>query len=390
MKILHVIGSLSRRYGGPPKTCIEMSQALASRGHVVDIFTTDQEPGGSRSSEESSAPECGGVTIYNHRANLLRAWPGASLDLALALRNKIPEYDIVHTHGLYSSHGIAVSYYCRQNHVPYVIRPCGALDPIIFYRHRFKKSVYERLFERRHLKRAAAVHFTSVNELENADRVMSVRNGVVIPHGVNIEECKPGAASAVFRARYRELAGQRYILFLSRISRKKGLDLLIPAFATIARRRTDVKLVIAGPDDEGYGASVSNWIDQHSIRDRVLITGMLEGELKCAAFREASFFVLPSYGENFGIAVAEAMAYGVPVLVTKGVALSQEIQQSGAGFVVEPDVCAIAAAMDKLLLDAHLCSAMKEAGRELIAERFSWSRAAALLEEMYLRILATQ
>ena len=389
LRILYVIASLSMKHGGPSKACVEMANAMAARGHHVDIFTTDQDGTDARCDVPLGVPVRNGlVDIYYFRANILKAWPAASLALARALRDHVAEYDIVHNHSLYLFHGLAGGHYCRANKVPYLIRPCGALDPVIYKRHRPRKALFEWLFERRNFRNAAAIHFTSTDEMGHAARVIDFPNGIVVPLGLNMEDYGPARNPQALREAYPVLAGKRIVLFLSRLTYKKGLDLLIPAFAEVARAVPDAHLVLAGPDNDGYGEHVRRWVKEQGIEDRVLFTGMLQGDIKLAALHDSEFFVLPSYGENFGIAVAEAMAAGLAVQISRHVAIWQEVAQAQAGLVVENDVPHIAAAMQRLLASPAEARALGVNAKTLIKQEFSWPQVAERLEVAYRDILA--
>lgn len=388
MRILYVTASLAAVHGGPSKMCLEMAQTMAAMGHDVDIFTTDQDGTEGRLEVPLDQPvQNNGVNIYYFRADILKFWPAASFALARALKERIRDYDIVHSHSLYLFHGLAVAHYCRKYEVPYLVRPCGALDPVIFRKHRPRKAIFEYLFERRNLADAAAVHFTSQDELTNALRVFPLKNGVVVPLGLNLAEYDAHAEDRLFRKTYPEISDRRIVLFLGRIDFKKGLDLLIPAFADVVKKKSDVHLVLAGPDSDGYGSKVRQWISENGIEDRVLMTGMIQGDIKLAALHEAEFFVLPSYGENFGVAVAEAMACSLPVVVSDQVAIWKDVETNGAGVVVQCNVSNVASAMNALLDDKALVGKMGQAARSAAANLYSWPTIGKRLEEVYVSIL---
>jgi glycosyltransferase involved in cell wall biosynthesis len=178
------------------------------------------------------------------------------------------------------------------------------------------------------------------------------------------------------------------VLFLSRLNFKKGLDLLIPAFARAAKHHPDLHLVIAGPDD-GMQAQAQGWIAAEKIDGRATFTGMLDHPAKLAAFRDATMFVLPSYSENFGIAVVEAMACGVPVATTDRVNIWREIEAAGAGLIAPPEIEAVARQIETLAGDPAAAAQMGSKGKALAADKFSWARIACDLETVY-RSLARQ
>jgi len=236
MKILHVIATISPKHGGPSKACVDMGQALVARGHQVDIFTTDQDGPCDRMDVPKDRPvNAGGMNIHYFHAETLRGWPCVSSGLWRALRDKIPDYDIVHNHSLYLFHGFISGLYCRKYGIPYLIRPCGSLDPFIFRRHRYRKALLEFLFEHRNLRHAAAVHFTTEEEMHLAGQMISFSKGVVAPLGLHLNEYENLPEPGQFRRAFPEVGDKKIVLFLSRINFKKGLDLLIPAFAHVAR-----------------------------------------------------------------------------------------------------------------------------------------------------------
>lgn len=357
---------------------------MADRGHKVDIFTTDQDGADARADVPLGVPVAiGNVDVYYFHADSLKVWPAASLSLARALRDRVSNYDVVHSHSLYLHHGMAVSRHCRRSGVPYVIRPCGALDPAVHRRHYLRKAVFERLFERSNFEHAAAIHFTSQTEMEDAARIMPAHNGLVLPLGVNLAEYEPPSKLNLIYDAFPVLGGKRTVLFLGRLSAKKGLDVLIPAFAEVAVEFPDAHLVVAGPDSEGLGANVRQWVAEHRIADRVLFTGMLYGDLKLSALHTAEFFILPSYGENFGVAIVEAMACGLPVLISRYVAIWRELEQGGAALVTDTKVADVAAAMKALLADDALRRSIGTKAKSLAKMLYSWSRAVLELEKLY-------
>ena len=388
MRILHVIASLSPKLGGPSKACVEMAQGLVSRGHRVDIFTTDWDGPGCRMDVPLDRPiNNGGVDIHYFHADTLRGWHCVSLALWRALRDRIPDFDIVHNHSLYLFHDMVSGHYCRKYGVPYLIRPCGSMDPYIFRRHRFRKAFLEWLFERRNLRHAAAVNFTTEEEMSLARTSLPFGKGVVVPLGLHLEDYELTIPKGLFRKAYPVIGDRKIILFFSRINFKKGLDILIPAFARLASQRDDVHLVLAGPDNEGFGRRVLEWIDAEGVGEITTFTGMLQGEAKMAALNDAEMFVLPSYSENFGIAVIEAMACGLPVVISDKVNIWPEITKAMAGHVTPCDVTQLASAMAELLDDPARAVEMGDNGKDLVREKYSWPIVSRTLEQTYRSIL---
>ncbi len=303
------------------------------------------------------------------------SWP-----LARALRSAIPAHDIVHIHSLYLFPVDRRRLPCRRAGVPYLVRPHGTLDPYLFRRHRVRKWVYERLFEWRNLNRARPPSTSPPGRRRSSRgpsgfppagssfRPACMSSGTTVRPGTRRlrRRCGPSRAD------------RRAILYLGRLNFKKGLDLLARAFGELARQRADVQLVLAGPDDDGYGERVRRWLAAEGVLDRCTVTGMLVGERKLAALRRADVFVLPSYSENFGVAVVEAMASGLPVVISDRVNIWREVAAARAGLVVQPR---------RPPGESRPCGRARrtgprghgERGRRLVAEKFTW---AAVGEQM--------
>ncbi len=386
MKILHVIANLAPRYGGPSKACLEMARAVNGLGHGVDICTTNQDGPGELAVPLDQPVRQNGVAVYYFPIQSPRFW-GTSWPLARALGRSIREYDLVHLHSLYLFHDMVAGHICRRCGVPYLMQPHGSLDPFIHRRHRYRKVVMEALFEHRNIKGAAAILFTSAEEKELAKPYTFGTPGAVVPLGLDLDAYQALPAPGAFRAKFPAIGDKKIILFLGRINFKKGLDLLVQALARVLCHRRDVHLVVAGPDNEGWGERVKGWLQQEGILDSATFTGMLLGEEKLAALRDAQMFVLSSYSENFGIAVIEAMACGLPVVVSDKVNIWREVAAAEAGLVVPCQAEALAAALGRLL-DGPEAAAMGRRGRELVTRKFQWSQVALGLQSLYADLIA--
>ncbi len=381
LRILHVIRSLASRYGGPPKACIEMAEAVAHLGHRVSIYTTNQDGSGCLDVPLDRPVVKNGVEVSYFAVQPPRFF-GTSFTLAQALRRHISLFDVVHIHSLYLFHGAAAGHYCRKAGVPYIVRPHGTLDPYMFRRHRYRKLLVEIAFERRNIKDAALLHFTAEEEKVLARPYSLGTVGVVVPNGVRVDDYSSLPARGGFRAKHPVLMDKTIVLFLGRIHSKKGFDLLIPAFSTVVEERPDAHLVIAGPDDEGYGVEVRALVDASGVHDHVTFTGLVTGSEKLALLADADMFVLPSYSENFGIAVAEAMACQLPVVVSDKVNIWREVLDAQAGVVVPCQRDRVAGAIIRVI-DSDERKAMGRRGRRLVEERFQWKHIAPQLVSMY-------
>ena len=309
--------------------------------------------------------------------------------LGKELKIRLKTFDIVHIHGLYRYPQTIAAHYARKHAVPYIVSPHGSLDPFLYdnHRNRYVKRIYEHLIEFRNLGRASAIHFTTEEE-RRLTRFLNLKaDAVIIPNGIFPDQYNTLPPIGCFRKKH-GLDGERIIIHLGRINFKKGLDLLVKAFSRVAGCCDDCVLVIAGPDNEGYLAMVKQWIRKEGIEDRVLFPGMLYGVEVLEALVDANIFALPSYTENFGIAVVEAMACGVPVAISDKVNIWREVAESGAGKVAQCDADRFAKIMLELLDNPEAARQMGEKGKALVKERYQCSKVAAAMEDSYRSIIS--
>ncbi|QQS11745.1 MAG: glycosyltransferase [Rhodospirillales bacterium] len=358
-----------------------MAKAVAARGHEVAIHTTNWSAEGVENVPTGVALAQDGFTVTYHPVHAPRFWK-ASRAMGRALAVELPKFDVVHLHSIYLYHDWIGARLCRRHGVPYIVRPHGMLDPYIRARHRGRKKLMELLFQNGVLRRAAAIHYTSDVEREISAPFAMGAPARIVPLGVDLAGFDKLPPAERFLAAHPETRGRRVALFLSRLHFKKGLDLLIPAFARAARQDPDAHLVVAGPDD-GMLDQCKAWTRRDGVSDRVTFTGMLRGDDKLAAFAAASLFALPSYSENFGIAAVEAMAAGLPVVVSDQVNIWRELQAGGGALVVRADEEKVAMALGTLLRDAALAADMGRKARDTVNRLYRWDNVAAALESMY-------
>ncbi len=386
MKILHVIANLAPRYGGPPKACMETAGAVAALGHEVRIYTTTMD-GDSELDVPLDRPVVNnGVEIHYFATSRPRFWC-ASWSLGRALDAATRDADVVHIHALYLYNEWAAARLCRRHGVPYVIQPHGALDPYLHRRYRWRKAMVEALFHNRVMGGAATVLYTTEEEKRLAEPHACGAPGAVVPLGLDGAEFDNMPAPGAFRAAHPEIGDKTILLFFGRLHVKKGLDILARAFGKLARMRDDIHLVIAGPDD-GMRDKTVRWLRDEGVLEKTTLTGMLLGDDKRALLGDADIFVLPSFSENFGIAVVEAMARGLPVVISDRVNIWREVEAAGAGRVAPPEAAAFAGEIAALLDDSRHRHEMGAAGRRLAKDAFSSGRAAERLEALYETVAA--
>ncbi len=385
MRILHVIPSLAMRHGGPSQGVPEMCRELSRIGHQVTLYTTDLDGPGTRLEVEPDRAIRGDDGVERWYFSTQRSGLyGVSRSLTKALHDNVRNFDVVHIHSMYRFTSTVAAHYCRRYQVPYILQPHGSLDPCVYYRHRLRKNVYEALFEKRNLAHAAAVHFATDEEMSLVRSFGLQFHGVVVPYAIESKLLVDrDRLIEQFARDWPATRGKKVILFFGRLTAKKALDLLAKAFGTLARSRSDVHLFLAGPDTEGEGKKLRKWLTEEGVLEHATFAGLLEGERKVAALAASDIFVLCSYGENFGIAIVEAAAAGLPVVISNKVNIWREFNDANAGLVVNCDADELTQALATLLDSAELRHSVGEAGKRLVAEKFMRSDVIAKMTAVY-------
>ena len=374
MRILHVIATLDPAVGGPPMIAARLAAAQAGLGHTVTIVT-HVDPGrrAAVDSALASVPGYDGVTVTAlPPPSMLDRWWGRAL--RAPLQEAVAAADVVHLHGVWDSILRVAADAARQDGKPYFVLLNGMLDPWSLQQKALKKKLALALGYRRMLDGAAALHLGNADEQRLIEPLGLTAPGVIIPNGVFLEEVTPLPARGTFHTAHPELRGHPFVLFLGRLHAKKGLDILADAFAIAARGHDQLQLVIAGPDG-GERKACAARIAQHGLTERVHFVGPLYGPDKLAALADATCFCLPSHQEGFSLAVTEALACGVPVVLSEGCHFP-EVAEAGASVVLPLDPSAFAEALLRLANNPTLWRRMSTAARELIESRYTWPRIA--------------
>lgn len=381
LRALHVISGIDPENGGPTNALLGLTKAQARLGMQVTVAATWQRPSGRDNAESFRRNGVETVMIGPARGRLSR-----HPDLAGVLEELIARADVVHIHALFEEIQHRTARIAMHLGRPYIFRPCGGLDPWALARGGIKKRLYLAWRLRRNLNRAAAIHYTAEAERQAAAPLGLIAPAIVEPNGIDLDEFKHLPPSGRFRERHPELRGRRIVLFLGRIDYKKGLDLLVPAFARYAA--ADSVLVLAGPDSAGYANEVRELAGRHGIADRVLMPGMLRGIDRVEALVDAELFATTSYVENFGIAIVEALAAGVPVIVSDRVNIADTLGRAGVGEVVPCEIDRIGQALADWQADAARRAAAAERARHFAREQFDWNEIARRWEGHYHRLCA--
>ncbi|MGC9954226.1 MAG: glycosyltransferase [Rhizomicrobium sp.] len=375
MKILHVIPSISPSQGGPSRAIVDMERALTARGLDVTTVTTNDDGG------RTLAVPCGipvaenGATRWYFPRNTL--FYKVSIGLARWLGRNIGAFDVVHAHGLFSFAPVAAASIARRAGVPYVLRPLGSLARYGLERRRplLKKLSFD-LIDRQLVESASAVQFTSLLEQSEAQSLDLRCNGVVIPLGIDVGPPPQRRAQGGSR-------GKTNLLVLSRIDPVKNLEGLFRALALVVRGRDDVRLRIGGGGDPGYVRQLESLAAELKIVPYIEWLGHVTGERKTDALASADAFLLPSLSESFGVAAIEALAAGVPCIVSNRVAVQNDIAQARAGIVVGVEPESIAAGIETFLANEQNHTEMSNAARGLAVGRFSLESMGERLEALY-------
>jgi glycosyltransferase involved in cell wall biosynthesis len=378
LRVLHVIPSVAPGDGGPSRAIATIEAALTQAGVTVVTITTDH--GQSRGNAVISSQSTGARRIYVAKwLNFYKVAPAIVPYLWLNVRS----FDVVHVHALFSFTSLASCAIARWRGVPYIIRPLGTLASYGMTRRRpWLKSLSLKLLEGPLLRGAAAVHFTSDSERDEAATHGIALHAAVVPLGV--EAAVIGDADRL-RTRYPTIGNRLVVLFLSRLDAKKNVEGLLEAMGRLRQGRQDLVLVIAGDGAADYTAKLRALASAFALVDGedVIWLGHVDGADKADAFAIADVYVLPSHSENFGIAAVEALSAGLPVILGRGVAVAAAIEQAGAGLAVAPEPSEIAVAIEILAADPVRRQQMRERARSFAMQEYSTETMASRLVTLY-------
>ncbi len=383
MRIAHIVPSYlpGHRYGGPIASVHGLSRALVERGHRVDVWTTDMDEGQRLDVPLGERVELDGVGVrYFHTRGPARVrW---APEFAGAFEAAVGDYDLVQAHGVFVATTSRALSIAQRAGVPTVLSPRGMLmSSMLEARGAFRKRLWLRQFDERNLRGLAGLHLTAEAERRELPHLGFpwTKQIAVVENGV-----EPSAFDGDWTALRDDVAAlctreERFLLFLSRIHWKKGLDRLTGA---LARLTEDVHLAVAGPD-EGYGGELRSLIRQHGLESRVHVLGAVRGADKAALLEHAAALVLPSYSENFGNVVLEAMAAGCPPIVTPEVGAAEVVRRERSGWVVPGSAEHLSRAIARLLNQPELRAEAVRLGLQAVEQRYTWPSIAVRLEDFY-------
>lgn len=361
-KLLLTSASFAPEYGGPAVSVPRLGISLSRHGVDVGLWAPD---GSAKQAAIDSSLD--GLLCY-----------------AGKLSDVIEEYgpSLIHDNGIWLLYNHSIAKTCIRMGIPRVVSPRGMLEPWSLRYKKFKKKIAWIFYQRRDLKDAACLHATSEEEAKN---VVSLKLGVsvkVIPNGMDLP-CWDVDNSL---EQSRNVDGVKTALFLSRVHPKKGLPMLIDAWAEV--RPTGWRLVIAGPEELGHSEEILIRIRGCGLQNVISVVGPKYGTEKNALLRKADLFILPTHSENFGMAIAEALAHGLPVLTTKAAPWAG-LREHGCGWWVDPTTDAIARGLKEALeTPVSVLSEMGRRGRLLIEREYGWDRIASEMSQLYVNVIA--
>ena len=383
MKVLYITTSLSSKWGGPTTVVQGLSEALTKKGLEVSVLSPFKKD------DEKNIIRPKGVQVELFKENAFSIfWNGYSHKFRKNIFNRIDNFDLIHIHEIWH-YPCFVSYLAAKNKEPYIITPHGTLDPWCLNYKSLKKRIFSFLIQKRILNKASALHALTEKEREDIKK-FGIGNYVkVIPNGIDIKEFENLPSRLELENIYPQLKNKKVILFLGRLHPIKGLDILARAFGAIAEKRDDICLLFVGPNEDEYREKIESILKKEKVIDKTIFTGSLSGRKRLAVLGGSDLFVLSSYSEGFSMAVLEAMACQLPVVITRQCNFP-EVAENKAGFVIDPNEKELIIAINNLLKDVLLRKEMGENGRRLILREFTWDKIADKMIKLYQEVLSNQ
>ncbi len=382
LKVLHVVPSYypAIRYGGPIESVHGLCKGLVQSGMEVHVYTTNVN-----GEDDSDVPLDVPVNIDGVKVWYFQSSYGRRLYYSRKMKYKLIDhmcdFDIVHLHSVFLWPTWMAARCAARQGVPYVISPRGMLvSDLIKRKSRWVKTLWINLIEKKSFRQAAGIHATSEVEIKelsnlglNIPFVFCIANGVEIPSDLDLDQNNNDTAYE-----------KPYVLYLGRINWKKGLDRLIKSWKSVK----DVNLIVAGNDEENFQNQLENLARTEGVSERIQFIGSVKGTQKWSLYRHAALLVLPSYSENFGNVVLEAISVGCPVVITPEVGLAPMVSQYTVGSVVKGDPLTLASEINALISDEQLRSNMSRNGVRVARCDYTWVSIANKMKNMYIQIVS--
>lgn len=382
MKILHIIPSIALIRGGPSQAVIEMVRALRKLNIDAEIATTNDNGDRVLDVSLNTKTEYQNIPCYFFANFPSKTLPRYAVPYKFIpwLLNHGREYDLLHIHGIFSCLSSLTMTICRIRKIPYIVRPLGQLCTWSMEQNTRKKQIYLNLIERANINQSQGIHLTSEQEQKEASLLNFKTNNFILPHGLSISPIIKDARKKL-RNHFQLSENELIILFMSRIHEKKGLDYLIPALSKAKNQK--IIFIIAGSGTPEYEQQIDTILKNYNLKNRTICPGFVNGELKNLLLQGSDLFALTSHSENFGIAVLEALAAGLPVIISPEVALASMVKKYNLGYVTQLNISSITDAIDDFCLNYQAVQDIKYRARQLVIEKYSWESIANRLVAIY-------
>ena len=374
-------------YGGPTRSISALCENLAMIGCDVTLYTTNANGNTNLEIEPVAPHDVNGVEVRYFP----REWGGNyfySPLLAEACRKTIGKFELMY---VASNWGYPFLPACRSAYkagIPYIVSPRAAFKRGPWIGKYLKKRTYHYLLERRWIQRAAALHYCTELERKDSGWLGLQPPAFVVPNSVDASEFEQSPPRGAFRKAWGIPDENQVVLFLGRIEPQKGLDVTLNSFASATVNHPKTLLVLAGPEEDGYMHPLKKMAGKLGLADRVLFTGFLDSKARLSALVDADVFILTSYSENFGIAAVEAMAAGLPVIVSDRVGIAEDLRRERAGVVVSMDPGAVAGELLRLLASPEERRELSRRALHMVNERYSPVNVAKAMLDEFERVLA--
>ncbi len=387
LKILHVtpIYEPAWKAGGVVRSTSSLCRALVELGHEVNVFTTNSDGKRHLDVPVNKPVDVGGVEVWYFHT----PYPGMirySGKLKKACKQMIKDFDIIHITSFWNYPGLPAAKEAFELEIPYIVSTRGTFVPTALNSKKLKKLIYLKLFDQFVLKNASAYHFTTLLERKKMDLFKIQKPNFINPNGLDLMEFSdlPGKSDS---NKVLKLDEDSFVItFLGRLNWVKAIDFLVKGFVKVSKKFSNAILVLAGPDG-GEEANLKELVKDLGIVDKVIFLGPIDKEKRLKLFASTDILALVSWTENFGNAAVEAMAAGVPVLVSENVGICDAVSEDGAGLVVPVDEDAIAKALIQMLFDSERLKAMGKAAYESARKRYDIRVVAELMAKAYEDVL---
>ncbi|MBL9032865.1 MAG: glycosyltransferase [Phycisphaerae bacterium] len=384
MRVVHFLTRVRTEDGGVARATLDLCAGLAQRGHDVTLVTFEaRDVPESWKAGEPGHPKVLEIPPLGGPIKLLTRWSRRTLEILFS------KTDLVHIQEIWLPASAHVAQIARRVGTPYVLSAHGMLDDWSMAQKGLKKRAYLRLVGNRMIRGAGAVHCTAEGEAMQARRWLPENRAGVAPLLLDIEPYRVLPAKAACREALPGDTSLPTIVFMGRLHPKKGLERLIEAAGMLSRSGREAEVLVAGTGPAEYQRTLESLAASEGVAERIHFLGHVVGADKTRVLRAGDMLVLPSYQENFGLVLVEALACGTPVVTTKAVDIWPELESSGSSLVIgSPEAGAVAGAVGRLIDDGAERRAMGDRGRRWVMEHLNRDRVLDQFDGLYGRAVS--